>query len=356
MSLGRKVAAPSDARAQTRSGVTVIVPAYNEADTVADTIRSLQRQTVLPAEIIVVDDASTDDTAAVAAALGVRVLRPPQNTGSKAGAQTFALPYVRTELVLAIDADTTLEDDAIERLLPVFDDPEMASACGFVLPRRVSSMWERGRYVEYLYAFSFFKPIQDYYGAPLISSGCFSLYRVEALRALGGWSTRTLAEDMDLTWSFYQAGWKVRFVPEAISYPLEPYDFRLMRTQLKRWSHGFIQNVRLHWRGVLDRGFLSFAVAVACWDSLLSSLAYLVLIPALAWIISPWFLLAFVLDVPAVLVPVVAAAVRRRELKQALASIPAMYVLRMLNSLEILRAFVAEVVLGRRFAVYEKGH
>jgi biofilm PGA synthesis N-glycosyltransferase PgaC len=161
---------------------------------------------------------------------------------------------------------------------------------------------------------------------------------------------------MDLTWSFYQAGWKVRFVPEAICYPLEPYDLPMMRTQLKRWSHGFVQNVRLHWRGVLDRGFLSFAVAVACWDALLSSLAYLVLIPALAVIVSPWFLLAFVLDVPAVIVPVAATAIGRRELRQAVASLPAMYVLRMLNSLMMLRAFISEVVLGRRFAVYEKGH
>jgi cellulose synthase/poly-beta-1,6-N-acetylglucosamine synthase-like glycosyltransferase len=334
----------------------VIVPAYNEAETVADTIRSLQRQTVRPAEIIVVDDASSDDTGAIAASLGVRVVRPPRNTGSKAGAQTFALQYVRTELVLAIDADTTLEEDAIERLLSAFEDPEVAAACGFVLPRHVRTLWERGRYVEYLYAFTFFKPIQDYYGAPLISSGCFSLYRVEALRALGGWSTRTLAEDMDLTWSFYQAGWKVRFVPEAVSYPIEPYDLRLMRVQLKRWSHGFVQNVRLHWRGLLDRGFLSFAVAVACWDSLLSSLAYLALIPALALIVSPWFLLAYVLDVPAVIIPVAAIALRRHEFGRAVASMPAMYVLRMLNSLMILQAFVAEVVLGRRFAVYEKGH
>jgi cellulose synthase/poly-beta-1,6-N-acetylglucosamine synthase-like glycosyltransferase len=334
----------------------VIVPAYNEAETVADTIRSLQRQTVRPAEIIVVDDASSDDTGAIAASLGVRVVRPPRNTGSKAGAQTFALQYVRTELVLAIDADTTLEEDAIERLSSAFEDPEVAAACGFVLPRHVRTLWERGRYVEYLYAFTFFKPIQDYYGAPLISSGCFSLYRVEALRALGGWSTRTLAEDMDLTWSFYQAGWKVRFVPEAVSYPIEPYDLRLMRVQLKRWSHGFVQNVRLHWRGLLDRGFLSFAVAVACWDSLLSSLAYLALIPALALIVSPWFLLAYVLDVPAVIIPVAAIALRRHEFGRAVASMPAMYVLRMLNSLMILQAFVAEVVLGRRFAVYEKGH
>src|SRR4051795_9720181 len=142
-------------------GLTVMVPAYNEADSIADTIRSLQEQTCVPEKILVIDDCSTDETAKVAQALGVRVLRPPQNTGSKAGAQSFALEQVQTEMVMAIDADTTLDREAIERLLPAFEDGEVAAACGSVLPRFVHTIWERGRYVEYLLAFGFFKRVQD---------------------------------------------------------------------------------------------------------------------------------------------------------------------------------------------------
>src|SRR6266513_3921415 len=126
--------------------LTVIVPAFNEAASVADTIRSLQAQSAPPREIIVVDDCSTDGTADVARALGVIVVRPPANTGSKAGAQTFALRYVRTPLTIAVDADTVLAADAIERLLPAFEQRGVAAACGFVLPQRVRSVWERGRY------------------------------------------------------------------------------------------------------------------------------------------------------------------------------------------------------------------
>src|SRR3989454_3645665 len=88
--------------------VTVIVPAYNEAASVADTIRSLQAQTERPFEIIVVDDCSTDGTGDLARALGVTVVRPPHNTGSKAGAQSYGLRRVRTPLTVAIDADTVL--------------------------------------------------------------------------------------------------------------------------------------------------------------------------------------------------------------------------------------------------------
>ncbi len=337
--------------------VTVLVPAYNESQSIADTIRSLQAQTAPPREIIVVDDCSTDGTGDVARALDVRVVRPPANTGSKAGAQTFGLRYVRTPLTVAIDADTVLAPDALERLLPAFDRPAVAAACGFVLPQRVRSVWERGRYVEYLFAFTFYKRLQDYYGKPLISSGCFSMYRTSELRAHGGWSDRTLAEDMDLTWTLYQAGREVRYVPEAVCYPIEPRTFALMRTQLRRWSHGFVQNVRLHWRGLLRVPYLRSAVAVAFWDATVAAAVYLLLLPILALVLArPWILLGYVIDAPAVLVPVIAGASRRREVGRAIASVPAFFVLRTVNALFFLRAACAELLLGRSFHVYQKGH
>ena len=56
---------------------------------------------------------------------------------------------------------------------------------------------------------------------------------------------------MDLTWTFYQRGYSVRFIPEALCYPLEPHDYAFLRKQLRRWSHGFVQNVHLHWRFAL---------------------------------------------------------------------------------------------------------
>jgi biofilm PGA synthesis N-glycosyltransferase PgaC len=337
--------------------VTVIVPAYNEAASIADTIRSLQTQTVAPAEIIVVDDCSTDGTGHVAKLLGARVIRPPKNTGSKAGAQTFALQHVRTELVIAIDADTTLAPDAIEKIVPAFSDPRVAAACGSVIPRHINSIWERGRYVEYLFAFTFYKQVQDQYGAPLISSGCFSMYRTEVLRTVGGWSSRTLAEDMDLTWTLYERKYAVRFVPEAVCYPIEPHDYSFLRKQLQRWSHGFVQNIAAHWRGILDVPFLGSAVAVSCWDAVVASIVYLLLLPMLALLFqNPYILLGYVIDVPAILVPVVAGAWPRRDVGRAILSVPSFFVLRTVNAIWFLRAVWTEVVRGRRLTLYEKGH
>lgn len=342
---------------RTRSGLTVLVPAYNEAESIADTIRSIQSQTMPPDEIIVIDDFSSDNTGEIARACGVTVMRPPQNTGSKAGAQNFALEHVRTPYTMAIDADTTLAPDAIEKLLPALQqDPDVAAVCGFVLPRYVKTLWERGRYIEYMFAFTFFKPVQDYYEKPLISSGCFSAYRTDILKAAGGWSMRTMAEDMDLTWTFYQKGHKVRFIPEAVCYPIEPHDYNFMSKQLKRWSHGFVQNVRLHWRGILDVPFLRATIAVALWDATIASFCYLFLLPLLAVLVSPLFLLGYLIDAPAVVVPVLVKGWQRKETTRALASIPSFFVLRIVNGLFMLRAFLDELVLRKPLKVYEKGH
>ena len=342
---------------QTRTpGITAIIPAYNEAASIASTVRSLLAQRLPLSEIIVIDDFSTDKTGAIAKALGVTVLRPEQNTGSKAAAQTFALPFVTTEFCVAVDADTEVAADAMEHLMAPFADPSVAATCGFVLPRYVSSVWERGRYIEYLFAFTYFKPIQDAFNRPLISSGCFSAYRTDAVREMGGWSTRTMAEDMDLTWSLYRADHKVRFIPAAVCYPIEPHNFNFLSKQLKRWSHGFIQNVRLHWRHVLHQPYLSAMVLIGLWDAVIASCVSLVVLPLLAILLHPAFLVGFFLDLPAIAIPVLTKAWQRSEMGKALISLPCFLVMRFVNAVFMIRAVWLECVVMRPLLVYEKGH
>jgi poly-beta-1,6-N-acetyl-D-glucosamine synthase len=336
--------------------LTVIVPAYNEAESIGDTVKSLVAQSLRPASILVVDDFSTDNTGELARAAGATVVRPPANTGSKAGAQTFALRHVETEYVMAIDADTVLAEDAIEKISSALDDDTVAAACGFVLPRYRRSIWERGRYLEYLLAFTFYKPLQDAFGKPLISSGCFSLYRTAILRDAGGWSTRTMAEDMDLTWSFYAMGWKVRFVPEAVCYPIEPHDLTFLGKQLRRWSHGFLQNVWMHRIDILRDPFLAILVAIGLWDAIVASLAYLALLPVLVTLFHPLFAIAYVVDLPIIAVPALLKGWQRRELFQVFLALPAFFVLRIVNGVFLLRAAMDEWLLGRPLLVYEKGH
>lgn len=346
-----------------RTGVTVLIPAYNEGKFVADTIRSVLAQTLRPDHIIVIDDCSTDDTGAVARSFGaeVVVVRPSKNCGSKASALNYGMEFVSTEFTLAIDADTTLAPDAIEKLMAHFragtpEGERIAVVCGMVIPRNIRTLWERGRYVEYLYAFTFYKPIQDYYERSLIASGCFSAYRTSVLRDLGGWSMRTVGEDMDLTWSVYTLGKSVRFAMDAVCYPVEPHNFKFLSTQLKRWSAGFAQCVKLHWKDILEVSYLRSIVAVALWDAVMAVFGLFVLLPMLAIFVHPLFLLGYVLDMPAVAVPVLYTAWRRGETRKALASLPAFWVMRFINAAYMLRAFWNEFLSNRRMHTFEKGH
>lgn len=336
--------------------VTVLIPAYNEGDNIAQTLASLRNQTRLPDRILVVDDCSTDNTGAIAAAMGADVVRPPHNTGFKAGAQRYGLQYVDTELLLAIDADTTLAPDAVEKLLAALDDPTVAAACGFVLPRQVRTVWERGRYAEYLFAFTFGKAIQEHYGRPMIASGCFTVYRVDVLRRVGAWQPRTVAEDLDLTWTLYQNNHRVRFVPEAVCYPIEPATLAFFHRQVRRWSHGFFQSLRVHWRSILEQPYLRSMVAVGLWDAAVAAVVYLLLIPLLAIFVHPLCLLGYVIDAPVVAVPVLAGAWRRGEVGRALASLPGFFVVRLANAVLLVEAAWTELIRRRPLAVFEKGH
>jgi hypothetical protein len=101
---------------------------------------------------------------------------------------------------------------------------------------------------------------------------------------------------------------------------------------------------------------LASTVAVVVWDAVIASLIYLLAIPLLAITTTPWFLLGYLIDIPMMLVPVLADAVSRRETGKALVSIPAFLVLRMVNVVVMWKAFLFEIVLRRSFTTYEKGH
>ena len=234
----------------------------------------------------------------------------------------------------------------------------VTAACGFVVPRHVSSVWERGRYVEYLLAFSFYKPIQDHYAKPLIASGCFSIYRTAVLRAHGGWQTRTMAEDMDLTWTHVQRGRAGALRAEARLLSDRAAQLHFMRKQLRRWSHGFMQNVQLHWRGCCR------SASCARWSasrsgnrrSRRSSISVVVPLTALIWRQSA--------D-PAGLHPRRAGAdgagahaggSSAGSSGGRCAAFRRSSCLRVVNCLFVLEAIWSEMIVGRRLVLYEKGH
>ncbi|MEO6396387.1 MAG: glycosyltransferase family A protein [Devosia sp.] len=107
---------------------TAIIPAYNAAAFIGDTIGSMLAQTVPPAQIIVVDDGSTDNTADTVAALGdvVELVRQPNGGAGSATTRGFAM--VATPFIATLDADDVWVQGKIERQFAYLDaHPEIAA-------------------------------------------------------------------------------------------------------------------------------------------------------------------------------------------------------------------------------------
>ncbi len=117
---------------------SVVVPVYNGARYVRRAVDSAIAQAVPPAEVIVVDDASTDGSGDLVAAVdpSVRVLRHAVNRGL-AAARNTGIAAVTTEIVALLDSDDTWHPEKMARQLPAFARPDVALAfCDF---RRVDA-------------------------------------------------------------------------------------------------------------------------------------------------------------------------------------------------------------------------
>ena len=93
--------------------VTVVIPAFNAAPFLAITLESLQQQTAVPQQIIVIDDGSTDDTTVIAERFGARCLRQAQ--AGPGAARNRGLAATTTEFVAFLDADDWYVPDKLER-------------------------------------------------------------------------------------------------------------------------------------------------------------------------------------------------------------------------------------------------
>ncbi|NRQ40917.1 glycosyltransferase family 2 protein [Nonomuraea sp. NN258] len=345
--------------------LTVIIPAHNEEHGLPATLRSITAQSVPPEQIIVVDDGSTDRTSEVAASFGVAVLRPPRNLGSKAKAQNHALPYCRTDLVLAVDADTVLAPDYIEKIKPAFDDPAVTIAAGNVQTHFARTAWERGRSTEYLFGFHWHRPIQQLANSPMVCSGCCSVFRREMLASYGGFPERTIVEDMDLTWSQQLDGRRAVYVSDAMAWAADPETLTYLRKQVWRWMAGFMQNVRLHLPALVTRKpMLAIWIIVALLEILVAPLWWatpFVLTFALhepvATTMSWWAGADLLLTVPALLY---AAKRRRLPVHRVLYNLPFVYLNKAVNLYYAWKALIVELImvplhLSRGLLIYEKG-
>ena len=235
--------------------VTVVVPAYNESTGIADVLRSIVGS-LWPygLEVIVVDDGSTDGTGRIVERLalpGVRLLR--RANGGKPAALDSGLAMTRTEVVVMVDGDTVFQPDTIAHLVAPFADPRVGAASGNVKVGNRRSLLGRWQHIEYVMGFNLDRRLLATLGAIVTVPGAVGAFRTGALRALGGVSDDTIAEDTDLTIAIQRAGWRVTYQDAAIAWTEAPSSVGDLWRQRYRWCYGTLQAVWKHRRAVVER-------------------------------------------------------------------------------------------------------
>ncbi|MEW6052548.1 MAG: glycosyltransferase family 2 protein [Nitrospirota bacterium] len=333
--------------------ITVVIPAYNEERNISDTIDSIRSQSVYIDEIIVVDDCSTDRTGEIALEKGVRVVRTHQNQGTKAMAQNYVINDIHTDLMVSIDADTILHKKAIENTLPYFNDPLTAAVCGFVIPQRIETLWERGRFIEYILGLTIFKSAQNSAGTILVCSGCFAVFSTKHIQKMGGFQPRTMGEDMDLTWDFLLNGFRIYYAPNALCYPLDPPTFAIFKKQVNRWYRSFFQNISVHsFRKNKKLGTFVYGYLLDSFFSPLLALSIYLVTSDMLYTLGGFLMIEIFL----VAIVCLITGFRIRMVGKVISSLWAYFIIKPVNYYMFLKAMWKEWIAKERLMVWEKGH
>ena len=274
--------------------ISLIVPAYGEETTIADSLRGLLLLNYPHFEVVVINDGSKDRTLDVAVqAFGLmrapvayqqpiatepvrglyRSLDHPdlvmidKANGGKADAINAGLNAARHDLVCVIDADSLLEELALARgVLPFIEDPStvavggvirIVNGCtvdaGRVTQVRLPSDWlARFQVVEYLRAFLGGRVAMSAMNALLIVSGAFGIFRRSAIVDAGGFRTDTIGEDMEVIVRLHrrmrqqQRKYRIVFQPDPVCWTEVPESTATLANQRNRWQRGTLQVLAAH--------------------------------------------------------------------------------------------------------------
>ncbi|MFL5995490.1 MAG: bifunctional polysaccharide deacetylase/glycosyltransferase family 2 protein [Streptomyces sp.] len=238
--------------------VTVIVPAYNEKECIANTLQSLARSTH-PIEIIVVDDGSTDGTSEIsreaARSLGmtnVRVIR--QENAGKPAALNNGVRSASHDIVVMMDGDTVFEPDTVRQLVQPFANPEVGAVAGNAKVGNRDTVIGAWQHIEYVMGFNLDRRMYDLLRCMPTIPGAIGAFRREAVLQVGGMSEDTLAEDTDITIAMHRAGWRVVYQEHARAWTEAPGSLKQLWSQRYRWSYGTMQALWKHRKSLTDKG------------------------------------------------------------------------------------------------------
>lgn len=234
--------------------VTVLVPAYNERECIANTVRSLVASDY-PVEVIVIDDGSTDGTADIVEAMrlpNVRVVR--QRNAGKPAALNNGIAHARHDLIVMMDGDTVFEPATVRELVQPFADPRVGAVAGNAKVGNRDSMIGAWQHIEYVMGFNLDRRMYDLLRCMPTIPGAVGAFRRGALDRIGGMSEDTLAEDTDVTMALHRDGWRVVYAENARAWTEAPETVQQLWSQRYRWSYGTMQAIWKHRRAVVERG------------------------------------------------------------------------------------------------------
>lgn len=226
--------------------VSFLVPVYNDGATVIDTLESIRQVAGRAADIVIIDDASTDGTherlCRYAQGSGVRVFRNPRNRG-KASTLNDAVRHARHDILVFVDADMIASERALRDVLArLGSDRVGAVSCPYVPCNRgfIPTML----HIEY----NMLALVQGAYNLTSAMSlwGGFLAVRREAFAAAGEFSVDAITEDMDLAFKLNRLGWKVEQSFVAVATHV-PDSVRAWYRQKLRWYAGGLQAAIRHW-------------------------------------------------------------------------------------------------------------
>jgi cellulose synthase/poly-beta-1,6-N-acetylglucosamine synthase-like glycosyltransferase len=256
--------------------VTILVPCYNEEKVLKASLESLIKQTYPKFEILVIDDGSSDDTFLIAKNMefnhgDTRLKAYTKPNGGKANALNFGIEKARGELFLSVDADSKLSPDSIDLMVEYFEDKEIAAVAGSVYVTNTDNLWTKLQALEYIQGLNLVRNGQAYFKLVNIIPGPIGMFRKSAVQDIGLYKDDTYAEDCDLTLRLIEAGYKIDYEIDAISYTEAPEDLLDLLKQRYRWTRGILQSILKHKKKLLNI-YSDFSISMVLWYMLFEAI------------------------------------------------------------------------------------
>lgn len=225
--------------------VTVVVPAFNEAGKIGNTIASLKRITYKQSEFIIVNDGSQDGTAAevVAAIAGddrFRFIDRAENKG-KAASLNEAIRVANGEFVACMDADSMVEPRILHKTVAYMLHNEKNGAVTVTVEvSRPKRLLHRIIDVEYNIGLSLFLKVFSFVNGVFVTPGPFTLFRKSMLTEIGGFDEQSITEDLEIAYRIHKAGYRIDCCLDAKVRTICPPTFKTVYIQRRRWYSGAI--------------------------------------------------------------------------------------------------------------------